>query len=100
MIEWQLLEFELSSCFSSTEIIPRHRAWNCRELRLVTFVGNYNNLFDRGNLLHDFRNSLAKIDFLRCISVAIRTEQKPRLDLTESVEHSLHTEIGRARRPH
>src|SRR5688572_8484494 len=56
-------------------------------------------LRDRGDSPCDGCCALERIDFLPSVAITIRAEKNPRLNLTEPIEHTLHSEIGRAGRP-
>ena len=54
----------------------------------------------RGQALDDGGHLVEDRQRLAVVPVAVHGEEHARLDLAEAVEHALHAEIGRARRPH
>ena len=63
-------------------------------------IRNDDDALDRGQLRDDVGHLVEDRQRLAVVPVAVDGEEHARLDLPEAVEHALHAEIRRARRPH
>src|SRR5580704_2087316 len=99
MVERKLLEVDRRRLGTIDQVGPAPSVFDARQIRLLLQVGDHHDLFDRWQLRKNAPQSLERIEGAPVIQVTIGSEENLRLDLAESIDDALCSEIGRAGRP-
>src|SRR6185312_15249586 len=98
MIERQSLEGGRPS--DASQRIPPHCARNRRGIHAIVEVWNDDDVGNRRNTSCNLTYALEAVDLLPGVTIAVGAHQHLGFDLAESVEHTLHSEVRRARAPY
>ena len=99
MVERQLFERDVGRREVAQEIRQRHGTVDAADVGRLVEVGDHRDALHGRQLLHDLAELAQHVDALAAVPVAVDRQQHRRLDLAEAVEHALHAEVRRARRP-
>ena len=81
------------------QVGPQHGVGDGGKVGLRVEVGDDHGFDQRRHLRDDFGILGQAIDLLAVVPVAVDADQHLGFDLAEAVEHALHAEVGRGRRP-